>query len=408
MNTWKTKRAILFGLDYPNTSNSLRGCVEDVKAVKQFLVDRCNFAEADVHLYADTDSALASTYTRSGIKQKLQQLASESHTCQLDGVYIHYSGHGSQTADEDCSEVDLEDEAIFCTDSRLLTDDVVGDILRQFNPVTTVVLCFDSCHSGSMCDVVYKYDTNVTCETTHQLSCACCVLSISGCHDEETSAESFDSGKWRGVMTCAFLKALDVPVGAEMSWLQLLDKMSKFLKASHFTQQPQLCTSFVLKNSDVVLAKNAVSASTPVQTAVMTYPINTRLYSVMGEASRTKAFLSVGGCNKPPLVFLENNTSVAQKFSFCLVINKKDIFSIQSQARTKCAGYLGCKSYSVLMLAAKNTDTQWQAIPLSNGGDARYRFKNIANGLYLSVSFGTVCTSRNSGATEIFQLGVPN
>lgn len=410
MNNWKTKRAILFGLNYPNTNNALQGCVEDVKAVKKYLISRCNFTEADVQLCADTDPALAQTCTRAGIIQKLQQLATDSYSRKLDGVYFHYSGHGTSTSDFNGSEVDQDDEAVFCTDSRLLTDDIVGEILRKFNPATQVVLCFDSCHSGSMCDLAFNYDTNGNCTNTHELTCAPRVLSLSGCRDEETSAESFDNGMWRGAMSVALLKALDVPAGTEMSWLQLLGKMSKFLKESSFTQQPQLCTSFALKSNDLVLAKPVITPApipapaptpTPTPAAVPKGPLHDRVGALRAEARGTKACLSVGGCDKPPLVYLDNNTNVLQKFKFSLVAGKHDVYTIQSQARIQCTSYLGCKSYSVVMLKANNADAQWQAIQVSND---KYRLKNVVSGGYLSVAFGTVSTNRTAGANEVFQL----
>jgi hypothetical protein len=150
-NRW----ALLVGINrYPRLAEryQLEGCVEDVRALSQVLVERHAFPPS--HVVELLDEAA----TRSGIlgamEDLLQRVGGEGDT-----VLFHYSGHGSQQRDLDGDEADGMDETLVPSDSgRTGTDpnlDIVDDeihawLLRLAEKTKNVTLLFDCCHSGTV------------------------------------------------------------------------------------------------------------------------------------------------------------------------------------------------------------------------------------------------------------------
>jgi hypothetical protein len=87
------KHALLIGIqDYTNTPfHSLRGPINDIKLTAQMLRERFGFSDHDII------TLLNDKATHSGIEKAFQTLKGRVNP--NDFVYIHYSGHGSQTAD---------------------------------------------------------------------------------------------------------------------------------------------------------------------------------------------------------------------------------------------------------------------------------------------------------------------
>ena len=101
--------------------------------------------------------------TKAGITEQLNLL--QSKVKEGDIVFIHYSGHGQQVADDNGDELDNLDEAIVPYDSpmiftegvyegeRLIRDDQIGEqtqkIRKVCGPTGQLILILDSCHSGT-------------------------------------------------------------------------------------------------------------------------------------------------------------------------------------------------------------------------------------------------------------------
>ena len=61
---------------------------------------------------------------------------------------------------------------------------------------------------------------------------------LSGCRDDQTSADAFDGGKWGGALTTAFVKVvLEHP---EWDWTHVHSEVVKRVAAGGYTQAPQL------------------------------------------------------------------------------------------------------------------------------------------------------------------------
>lgn len=150
------KKALLVGIN----EQPLRGCLNDVKAMRELLVDLYGFQTNDIRLLADSE---ASTQA---IVDRLDWLA-QGGSDQAVRVF-HYAGHGHSIPDENRDEADGKDEALAPYDHRsrgYLIDDKLGEIYDRFGANSNLTLIMDSCHSGSSQrgeedDVYYRFIPN--------------------------------------------------------------------------------------------------------------------------------------------------------------------------------------------------------------------------------------------------------
>jgi len=170
-----------------------------------------------------------------------------------DSLFFHYSGHGGQIRDMDGDEVDGYDEVIFPLDYEqkgvgIITDDIMNDLLvRPIPDGCRLTALFDSCHSGSVLDLVYLYHSNgrlkkseVSDRFRKTKSSAGDVISFSGCADSQTSADVVKNGLAVGAMSYAFMKCLDE--NPKESYQQLLKNVREILR-KNYSQKPQLSSS---------------------------------------------------------------------------------------------------------------------------------------------------------------------
>lgn len=149
----REKWALLIGINqYPNfdPSRDLKGCVNDVKAMRQVLVDSFKFPEDHITLLTNEQA------TRAGILEAMEDLIARAE--EDDVVVFHYSGHGSQVRDREGDEPDGWDETIVPHDSGhephpnldITDDEIYVRLHRLTRKTANVTLVFDCCHSGSI------------------------------------------------------------------------------------------------------------------------------------------------------------------------------------------------------------------------------------------------------------------
>jgi hypothetical protein len=145
-----SKRALLVGCNYPGTKCELHGCANDVRRMKELLMNRFGFDEADILVMLDTDPSLPQP-TGANIRKSLAQLIQSTEAG--DCLVFHYSGHGTQVPAESGEQDDTgADEAIVPTDMNLLTDDDFRELVNQIPVGVTFTFLSDSCHSGGLID----------------------------------------------------------------------------------------------------------------------------------------------------------------------------------------------------------------------------------------------------------------
>lgn len=236
--------ALLFGLNYQYMSEGkLSGCINDVNSVALYLEQQLKIPKEMIEKYTD-DVNRADTSFR-GILQHLYQFAIRTWKEDLDFVWIHYSGHGSAVADTNKDEADGKDETLCPSDYDTMgdiTDDVVCDMLKSFNPRTVVVMVIDACHSGTMGDLKYIWDaTAKKCVPTGKDQAGRIVL-LSGCMDQQTSADATIASRPTGALTYCLLETLASPT-ARSDIFFMLDIVRKQLSIRGFGQVPQLTSS---------------------------------------------------------------------------------------------------------------------------------------------------------------------
>jgi hypothetical protein len=235
-NTFKNKKALLIGINYLDTEYQLNGCIDDIKRMKLFLETK-GFNNFDMM----TDLTDIKP-TRINIFNKIVNFINSS----IDGdlLFIHFSGHGSYTYDSNSDELDGKDEFIVTSDLSYILDDEIKAIINQFSKKNVSIIgIFDSCHSGTMMDLKYNYDyiNNKYSENTKDNECPGNVLLISGCMDEQTSAEAIINGSPQGVLTSTLIETMSS--NPNCSWKELMYNMNNLLKENTFTQIPQISTN---------------------------------------------------------------------------------------------------------------------------------------------------------------------
>jgi len=162
-NCQGNKKALLIGINYFGQQGELRGCINDVKNIKNLIQSR-GFFEDPSRMIILTDDQRDPRYqpTRDNIIEAMHWLVSGAQP--NDSLFFHYSGHGSQTMDDDGDEVDGSDETILPVDFKSagqIVDDEMNAILVQQLPTgARLTAIFDSCHSATALDLPFVYDCN--------------------------------------------------------------------------------------------------------------------------------------------------------------------------------------------------------------------------------------------------------
>lgn len=250
-----SRHAVLFGLNYEETPEArLRGCVNDVLNMKDVL------QSPEYHFDDVRALTTGTTTTARNILTEMDNLASRSHVHNLEVAWIHFSGHGCSVTDLTGDERDGKDECIVPSDFRrvgVVSDDLIRTILRKFNPKTKVVCIFDCCHSGTIGDLKYRYISSNTVHTEHTgAPCPAKVMMLSGCSDTQTSADAYNVNnayKFSGAMTsCLITSMKEMGEPDKIKIHELIVKLRDILKEKQFTQVPQLCASYFVRNDETL------------------------------------------------------------------------------------------------------------------------------------------------------------
>ena len=240
------KRALLIGSNYINTPQSrLYGCIQDIINVQDVLIKKYGYMPQNITVLRDDIPGQMPTKT--AILSALRSLVSSSANC--SEIWIHYSGHGTQMKDINGDEKDNLDEAIVPCDytvGGLISDDVLFDIIKM--SLCRTIMCFDSCHSGTVCDLQYSIQYNngsfVRSVNNNKIITNPNVIMISGCRDEQTSADTYDnvSRKNVGAFTNSLLGVLSKS-NYVMDIMIAYNAVCSDLIKTGYTQVPTLSSS---------------------------------------------------------------------------------------------------------------------------------------------------------------------
>lgn len=250
-------KAFLFGLNYQNDPTcSLNGCINDVVNMATYLQN-----EMSIPCEMYRDDVNTKETSAMGMLDKLYEIAMQSYRDELDFVWIHYSGHGSYVKDTNNDEKDGKDECLVPHDFKtagMIPDDYISKLFTYFNPKTRVICVFDCCHSATIGDVKYSWEgpyrvvvENIVCSVPAR------VITLSGCLDNQTSADAYDvlnNKEYVGAMTACLLLALrENKAGTWGNVFTLLTSIRAKLAERGFSQTAKLCSSYNLAKDHIFI-----------------------------------------------------------------------------------------------------------------------------------------------------------
>ena len=279
------RKALLVGINYTGTPYRLFGCINDVVNMGSYLqkVRKYN----SLTIMTDTTTIKP---TRSNILAGFSALLQGAKSG--DELWFHFSGHGSLVNDASRDEESGQDSCICPIDvarAGFISDDVIRSNLAALVPKgVRLYMVLDACHSGTGCDLRYKYDdasyltSRLTTlpekyvpndwslqQTNYEFKrydkTAGEVFCISGCQDEQTSADAFLGGQASGVVTYLLLNCLNNNSESTYKWKHLLKDICCGEKVNRFTQRTALTSGNALNLEDTVFG-TASSVSTPTST----------------------------------------------------------------------------------------------------------------------------------------------
>lgn len=283
-----TKRAVSFGINYFGTASRLNGCINDTKSIKELLVKVFDYKSEDILVITDA-AANQVKPTRDVIIQTLKDLVAKTKAG--DTLFVHYSGHGTYTKDrslaakeraaeaeansgasaEGCKKIltsfigtigtivtatrvksidepDARDEMICPCEGEYIRDDELYEILvKPFPKGAKLRVIFDCCHSGSGIDLPLRCNDSQGIVRENDRVCEDSdIIMISGCRDDQTSADAYISGGYKGALTWGFTKVCNNLQKSRtlqvnrMSWKQLITVLRYTLRNEKYEQIAQL------------------------------------------------------------------------------------------------------------------------------------------------------------------------
>lgn len=273
--------AVLVGINNYKDA-PLRGCLNDVILTRDILVKKYNIPANQVRLILD-DRA-----TKDNIVERLEWLVTNDSEFKM----FHYSGHGAQIPVQEYSEDNYEpdgmDELLCPIDfnwrGTYIIDNQIEEILSKMKDEHHMTMIIDSCHSGTIdraADPNIRYRTIPTpLDLLSRMSGVSLmrellisenadldldsifnelnikavapksnginiskhnVSILTGCREDQTSADAYFSGRYHGALSYFMQKIL--VQNPTISIKDLRQTCENKLSSAGFTQVPQLICS---------------------------------------------------------------------------------------------------------------------------------------------------------------------
>ena len=244
-----TNYALLVGIN-EYAQAPLRGCVNDVMDVAQFL-EANGFQHHNIHLLLDTRARSADILA--ALKGLVAGLRAE------DNAVFHFSGHGTQLPSESAAEVDGLDEVLCPVDydwgrpETFIRDKQLRQVFSNIPAGANLTWIADCCHSGDLsrrlsATQVERYlpppldiEWRIANARARQFGPPNPNLALlTGCRSDQTSMDAVFDGRANGAMTYFLLKALASAGGLSRPLTDVLLDLRQGLATAGFVQVPQL------------------------------------------------------------------------------------------------------------------------------------------------------------------------
>ncbi|KAH8618138.1 Caspase domain [Trypanosoma vivax] len=250
-------RGLFIGINYYGTSAQLSGCCNDVKQVLGTL-QKCGMPITSANILVDEDGFRPERPANTdNILRHLAWLVLGAKPG--DVLFLFFSGHGTQTKASTTrprSSTNVSSRGL--REKRLHPDNDIHKVLLSRLPAgVRLTAVFDCCHSGTMMDLAFKY----ACSASSAPQCGghmeriregndvkADVLMVSGCEDDQTSADVHDTATLGtgstgagGAITQCLTYMIQNRTTA--SYRDLFHATRDMLHRKGYTQIPQLCAS---------------------------------------------------------------------------------------------------------------------------------------------------------------------
>ena len=308
------RRALLIGINYIGTPSQLSGCINDINNVGSYLYNTRNYNSFIVLSDVSTTKP-----TKANILQAFNVFFTNVRAG--DELWFHYSGHGSLLRDTNRDEESGFDSCICPLDyqkSGLISDDVIRQMLAQRVPAgVKLYIVLDACHSGTGCDLRYKYDDNsfltnkpasaplpakyipadwslkqTSYEFKKYSKTIGEVYSISGCQDNQTSADAFIEGQATGALTFILLSCLRANSPSTYKWKHLLKDICCSEKISLFTQKTCITSGTPINLESNVFSTSGIQIQIPTRNISSSSEKNTASRSTQSHHTLSKLILT--------------------------------------------------------------------------------------------------------------------
>jgi len=261
------RKALSIGINYyvlPAGQGQLSGCINDSDTMIGVLKEVFQFQDSQIRRLRDDRKDMMPT--KANILASFRWLTDGAQPG--DDMFLHYSGHGGQQRDTNGDEASGQDDTLIPCDfqsaGQIIDDELYSLLVQQLPKGCRLWVLLDCCHSGTALDLPYKVQISedgksVKCSSVPQKGgiagqpSEAEVIMISGCKDEQTSADvqagSMGVLKAAGAMTTAFRHSITPTISVH----DLLYSMRAFLKQNSFEQVPQMSSeNFVQLESSFV------------------------------------------------------------------------------------------------------------------------------------------------------------
>ncbi|KAF8816853.1 hypothetical protein BYT27DRAFT_6379021 [Phlegmacium glaucopus] len=137
-----------------STEGGITSVHRDVTDMRQVLIDIYCYNAQDITVLTDDGDPENVQPTEENIIKEMGNLVADARPG--DRFYFHYSGHGTQLADDNDDEEDGWDECILTSENTEIRDDTLKKIMVDpLPPGCSFVSVFDACHSGTLLDLTH-------------------------------------------------------------------------------------------------------------------------------------------------------------------------------------------------------------------------------------------------------------
>ncbi|BBM86242.1 caspase family protein [Candidatus Uabimicrobium amorphum] len=267
----ENKYALLIGINQYNDNRirDLKGCVNDIRAVKNLLTNNFGFSQnahdgvreniitlldgearaLGIKMALDSEDSQLKKYIEStpdedekayieSIESKIGNMGILQRVKENDGgvVVIYFSGHGAQVTDKNGDESDGKDEILVTANTKLgpnasgnyrildedntshnyIVDDYIHEILNKLIAAKArVTVIFDCCHSGTATRDLEEQSKQLrvaveaAIERGEDRPAPAGSIFISACQSQQVTTEhEFDNGEKAGLLTYNLLQAI--------------------------------------------------------------------------------------------------------------------------------------------------------------------------------------------------------